>query len=101
VIDQRTDGAIFARTYARLDGLRLRFPDVFIRQHFAIGAVAILAPEFEASDFTTMAKHVGEASSSEARSLAAFPAAGSHEHPVTGNLAQCFYCSCHKNKMRT
>jgi hypothetical protein len=89
VIDQRTDGAIFARTYAHLDGLRLRFPfkDVFIRLHFAIGAVAILASEFEAFYFASMAKNIGKAASGEARGLVAFPAAGPHKHAMARRLS--------------
>jgi hypothetical protein len=88
VIDQRTNGAVFAAIDLYLNGLRLRLPfkNVFIREYFAIGAVAVLAPEFEASDFATMAKYPGKAVCGEARSLFAFPAAGSHEHSVSGSL---------------
>jgi hypothetical protein len=103
VVYHRTDSTIFACINLHLNGLRFRFPlkNVFIREYFAIGAVAVLAPEFEASDFATMAKYPGKAVCGEARSLFAFPAAGSHEHSVSGSLPLCFHRSCHENKMRT
>ena len=103
MIDQPTDGAIFAGINLYLNGLRPRiwFEDVFVREHLTIRAVAVLASESEASDFATMAKYPGKAVCCEACSFVAFPAAGSHEHPMAGSLAQCLYCSCHENKMGT
>jgi hypothetical protein len=103
VIDHRTDGAVFAGINLHLNGLRLRFPfkNIFVREHFAISRVAVLAPEFEGVDLTAMAKHVRKTSRRKARSLGAFPAAGTHEHSVARSLSQCIHCSCHENKMRT
>ncbi|MDR6636085.1 hypothetical protein J2X72_004899 [Phyllobacterium sp. 1468] len=88
MIDQRTDGAVFASINLHLNGLWLRFPfqNVFVGKDFAIGAVAVSAPEFEASDFATVAEHVGKTASGEARGLSAFPAAGSHQHPMPRGL---------------
>lgn len=103
VINHRTDGAVFAGINLPLNGLllRFRFKDVFVWEHFAIGAIAVLAPEFDASDIAAMAKHVGKASRREAGGLVAFPATGSHQHSVSCSLAQGRDRSRHENKMRT
>lgn len=87
VVDHSADGAVFA-AIIHLNGLRrrFRFKDVFVRENFAIGAIAVLAPEFEAFDFLAMAKDPGKAVCCEARSLFADPAAGSHQHAMASRL---------------
>ena len=71
MVDQPTDGAIFAGINLYLNGLRPRiwFEDVFVREHLTIRAVAVLASESEASDFATMAEYPGKAICCEACSL--------------------------------
>ncbi|WP_147274752.1 hypothetical protein [Phyllobacterium bourgognense] len=84
MIDHRTDCAVFAGINLHLNGLRLGFPfkNVFVRQHFAISRVAVLAPEFQASDFVAMTQHIGKTVRREARRLVAFAAAGSNQHAM-------------------
>jgi hypothetical protein len=88
VIDHRADGAIFAGINLHLNGLRLRFgyKDVFVREHFAIGAITVAALEIKGSDFTPMAEDAGKAPRHKARSLAAFTASGPNQHSVSGCL---------------